>query len=601
MKIVILGHSHIICMRQAQNTLLKNTHCHDLEFILIRDKEFWSPGGNSVQTTSIHGANTDLIIEKLQAINADLAIICIAGNQHYSSSLWSSSIDNRKDKLNTVNKNVYSNFSEWMSILVSSIPNPIIVIPPPPPIERQEDLRRVGSSLEPSRPIEPEDKNFRLELWREHCRAISQAASEFGVHFVEHPPTVFDAEGFRAEDCCGNDPSHGNNVYGARVLSAAVKSAEEIISKCHISAADGTRASKLEKKSAHPYKSLPNYCFWKESVSGISFSSVDPVTDPRFSIHPTDKVATAGSCFAQHISKRLRQSGFNFFVVENGGEDEQGAQSRGFYDFSARYGNIYTARQLLQLFDRAFGYYTPLERVWHRNGGGYCDPYRPRIEPEGFLTENDVLKDSERHLAAVKKMFEQLDVFVFTLGLTECWVSRLDGAAYPLAPGVAGGEFDAKKYRFENFTVETIGTDLRAFLEKLWLVNSKARVVLTVSPVPLAATAVDRHILVSNTYSKAVLRVVAEDITNRFDKVLYFPSYEIITGQHVGNAYYGNDRRSVTERGVDHVMDVFMSRLTTQRKQAVPSNVNGFDQGLMAEIEALAEAACDEEMLSIRD
>ena len=32
--------------------------------------------------------------------------------------------------------------------------------------------------------------------------------------------------------------------------------------------------------------------------------------------------------------------------------------------------------------------------------------------------------------------FRDLDVFVFTLGLTEAWVAKADGAVFPLAPGV---------------------------------------------------------------------------------------------------------------------------------------------------------------------
>jgi hypothetical protein len=32
--------------------------------------------------------------------------------------------------------------------------------------------------------------------------------------------------------------------------------------------------------------------------------------------------------------------------------------------------------------------------------------------------------DRDSHLHHVREMFENLDVLVFTLGLTECWVSR---------------------------------------------------------------------------------------------------------------------------------------------------------------------------------
>jgi hypothetical protein len=53
-------------------------------------------------------------------------------------------------------------------------------------------------------------------------------------------------------------------------------------------------------------------------------------------------------------------------------------------------------------------------------------------------------------------------------------------------------------------------------------------VILTVSPVPLAATFTGRDVLVANMYSKSVLRAVAEEIRARFDFVDYFPSYESV-------------------------------------------------------------------------
>ena len=72
--------------------------------------------------------------------------------------------------------------------------------------------------------------------------------------------------------------------------------------------------------------------------------------------------------------------------------------------------------------------------------GRYVDPFRPQIEPDGFDSPQAVREDRARHLAAVRRMFAELDYFVFTFGLTETWLHKPDGAALPLAPGVAGGE-----------------------------------------------------------------------------------------------------------------------------------------------------------------
>ena len=63
-----------------------------------------------------------------------------------------------------------------------------------------------------------------------------------------------------------------------------------------------------------------------------------------------------------------------------------------------------------------------------------------------------------------------------------------------------------------NARVGDVRDDMLTFLERLFAVNPAARVILTVSPVPLIATYADRHVLVSNTYSKAALRAAAEEI-----------------------------------------------------------------------------------------
>ncbi len=39
------------------------------------------------------------------------------------------------------------------------------------------------------------------------------------------------------------------------------------------------------------------------------------------------------------------------------------------------------------------------------------------------------------HLAAVRRMFEESHLFIFTVGLTEIWESTVDGAVFPVAPG----------------------------------------------------------------------------------------------------------------------------------------------------------------------
>jgi len=352
---------------------------------------------------------------------------------------------------------------------------------------------------------------------------------------------------------------------------------------------------------SHPYKSQPAAAFWSRAMAGVPPEEVNPVGLAPFRIAPADAVVTAGSCFAQHIGRMLRAIRCNFLVTEEAHPlVESGlAQQFNYGVFSARYGNIYTARQLLQLSRRAYGELRPAEDIWPQDGA-WIDPFRPRIQPGGFLSRREFELDRERHFAATRQAFETLDVLIFTLGLTEAWRSRADGAVFTVCPGTAGGVFDPARHVFHNFTVSEIVEDMRLFITGLRRRNPRARVILTVSPVPLVATArPDTHVLAATTYSKSVLRVAAEMLTEMLPDVAYFPSFEIIMSRaHDAGSYFGPDKREVTGPGVAHVMRLFAERffgMSAAPRAPAAAPVTGSDY--TRQMEELMQVHCDEVVL----
>ncbi len=350
-------------------------------------------------------------------------------------------------------------------------------------------------------------------------------------------------------------------------------------------------APAVEKRS-NPYATLPDHQFWRRAIENVAAENVDPVVRAKFPISQHDRVATAGSCFAQHISASLSGQGFNFYVAEkNPALTPEEATRRQYGTFSARYGNLYTARQLIQLFDRAYDRFTPSDDHWVRDDGKFVDPFRPQVEPDGFASLDGLVRARSQHFAAVREMFERLDVFVFTLGLTEAWRSRIDGAVYPLAPGIVAGRMDDAAHEFVNFDVNEVISDMRLFVERLRQVNPAARLIITVSPVPLIATFENRHVLVSTTLSKSVLRTAADEITRRDPLSDYFPSYEIITGNYSRGAYFEKDLRSVTPAGVRHVMRLFFAHFA-------PTEGNSpLADEIARESSSVREIICDEEAI----
>jgi len=307
----------------------------------------------------------------------------------------------------------------------------------------------------------------------------------------------------------------------------------------------------------NPYRGLAASQYWRSGVAEIGPGQFDPVTAVKFQIDSSDVVSTLGSCFAQHLARHIKDSGLRYMVAEPLLDtEEQSDQSKMMANqFSARYGNIYTPRQALQLIDRANGW-VPAEDVWERNGR-FFDAFRPHVEIGGFKSVQDLCDARISHLKAVKRVFTESDVVVFTLGLTEAWTSLVDGAVYPTAPGVVAGSVDSARHIFQNFSYPDVMGDLRSWCQKIRKLNPNVRILLTVSPVPLNATYVPQNVWTSTTYSKAVLRAVAGDISAELDYVDYFPSYEIITSPQVYGRYFEDDLREVTDLGVKHVMRVF--------------------------------------------
>ncbi len=350
---------------------------------------------------------------------------------------------------------------------------------------------------------------------------------------------------------------------------------------------------------SHPYRDLPDTAFWRRAVAGLPEAEVDPVVGAPFTIGRSTPIATSGSCFAQHIARVLTRQGYNYLVTEPAPEGDPDPESYGV--FPARTGNIYTTRQLLQTFERAYGLFRPADTAWTREDGALVDPFRPQVRKSGFPTLEALEADRKRHFAAVRAMFEDCEVFVFTLGLTEAWLSARDGAAVPLAPGVAGGE-PGPDYTFKNLGVEEMVADLKTFIRRLRVVNPAVRLILTVSPVPLVATYEPEHVLTATTYSKAALRVAADMVARSEEDVCYFPSYEIISGPQARGRYFAEDLRSVTDEGVARVMGVFARHFlgetasAPERPAAPAAELSKADAERLQE---LSEVICDEEALDV--
>lgn len=352
-------------------------------------------------------------------------------------------------------------------------------------------------------------------------------------------------------------------------------------------------------KAQSPYQGRPRTAFWRTAVSGKSPKNMELVSRTNLMLKTTDRVMTAGSCFAQHIAARLKLNGFNVLDYEPAPKrtSKEWRAEHGFDIYSARYGNIYYARQLVQLIEEAEGLFFPEDWIWSKNGRVY-DALRPSVEPMGWTTKSEVIDQRKEHLRAVRRLIRDADVFVFTLGLTEGWEHTKSGTVYPTAPGTIAGSWDPNTVRFHNFTFPEIVSDMERVFELVRNVNPDIEFLITVSPVALAATATENNVMVANNYSKSTLRSVAGYLSETNQFVHYFPSYDLITGVNSGVPLYESNQRSVHPDTVDIVMDRFMAEMVDLSSKLLPDDNEKIQhKEVKISQQVFEETICEESML----
>ncbi len=322
----------------------------------------------------------------------------------------------------------------------------------------------------------------------------------------------------------------------------------------------------------NPYETLPKSSFWRLSVADVNMLEISSLWKAKNEILVSDTVATAGSCFAQHISRAMIANGFKWIDGEPAPETlpESMARKFGYGVFSFRTGNIYTASALRQWVEAAFGVKDLPDELWEAQGR-FFDPYRPQIEPHGFVSAEECLDLRRSTLRAIRDVLSRVNIFVFTLGLTESWRNKHTGTVYAACPGTLAGEFSEVDHEFYNQKYPEIRADMEVAFACIRARNPGIKFLLTVSPVPLVATAAPNHVLVSTVYSKSVLRAVAGDLCETWSDVDYFPSYEIINATPFRGSFFQPNQREVAKTGVAFVMQHFFAGIGMTSRAKAPA------------------------------
>lgn len=241
-------------------------------------------------------------------------------------------------------------------------------------------------------------------------------------------------------------------------------------------------------------------------------------------IEKNSHVVGVGSCFAWNVTKYLHKRGYRAHLPEDGVEIQRAGSNHTF--------------ALRQLLEWAWTGKEPIDETWY---------------------DKDInnIERTEQLRQEIAEYFSAADVFILTLGLSEVWYNKQTNDVFWRA--VPQHKHDPNKHGFRVTTVEENKENLHAVLDLIKKYAPKAKIIVTLSPVPLRATFRPISQMSANSVSKAILRVTIDEVWRERDDFSYWPSYEIVkeflpaTKGHP----YDPDNIHVTDEAVAFIMKHF--------------------------------------------
>ncbi len=261
---------------------------------------------------------------------------------------------------------------------------------------------------------------------------------------------------------------------------------------------------------------------------------------PKFKFPSTATFFASGSCFAREIELALNKS--NYKVLSWSPSLEKLGLTNDLF-------HRYTTHAIINDFEYALNDTFNQENI-HQFGTKWID-----YTGHGSYTSKDEAINKRLQVIEIHKSIKYTDVLFVTLGLVETWYDK-DTDSYLNIPPWGNFKGDRFELRITDYN-ENLNS-LRKFIQFVRSHRSNLKIILTVSPVPLASTFSDTDVIIANSYSKSTLRSVVDAICEEDDLVDYFPSYELVTMSSYSEAWYP-DYRHVKREFVEKIIKFFIS------------------------------------------
>ncbi len=277
------------------------------------------------------------------------------------------------------------------------------------------------------------------------------------------------------------------------------------------------------------------------------------IPDPGFRFSTQEGIFAMGSCFARGIENAL--IGKKFRVVSAASEFDEfelalpNVTGRGFMN---KYSTHAMRHELEWALDPSKNF--PEKSLVKLENDTYVDP---STNPTLKWVDLDETIKRHKTISKVVSRISSCKVVVLTLGLVELWHDQETDTYLNMTPLPQMRNLYPGRYSFHVSNFEENLENMRVIGDLLTQFgNNEIQIIVTTSPVPLMATFTDRDVVIANTYSKSVLRSVAEEFASSRDNAHYFPSYEIVLNSNKGIAWT-EDGRHVQPEVVHHITSLF--------------------------------------------
>lgn len=234
--------------------------------------------------------------------------------------------------------------------------------------------------------------------------------------------------------------------------------------------------------------------------ANINIKALEP------SITYRDKILLTGSCFTEHIGNFLLENKFNALQNPNGILFDPLSVS---------------SSLLLYIQNKKYAE----EDLFYLNEAWHSWQHHSRFSN---IDKDECLHNISQSRQQVHEFLKDTDWLIITLGSAFTYKLTNESSLLTRYEKAGSGVANCHKAPAQNFikhlnSIEEIVTAFDGVIHQLFHFNNKLKIIFTISPV--------RHLrdgVVDNNRSKARLIEAVHHLVNKFDKLYYFPAYELV-------------------------------------------------------------------------